>query len=66
MIFKPKGTTGKEIKDCFKYVKRANEWIGKYFKAGPMPKYLADQLKKGNVEITIPGKFIQKGESNGT
>jgi len=49
-----------------KVLKRANEWIGKYFKAGPMPQYLADQLKKGNVEITIPGKFIQKGESNGT
>jgi len=30
-----------------KVLKRANDWIGKYFKAGPMPKYLADQLKKG-------------------
>ena len=49
-----------------KVLKRANEWIGTYFKAGPMPQYLADQLKKGNIEITIPGKFIQKGESNGT
>ena len=49
-----------------KVLKRANEWIGTYFKAGPMPKYLADQLEKGNVEITIPGKLIQKGESNGT
>jgi|TARA_R100001530_G_C4294889_1_gene148988 hypothetical protein len=49
-----------------KVLKRANDWIGKYFKAGPMPKYLADQLEKGNVEITIPGKLIQKGESNGS
>ena len=49
-----------------KVLKRANDWIGKYFKAGPMPKYLADQLNKGNIEITIPGQLIQKGESNGT
>ena len=49
-----------------KVLKRANEWIGSYFKAGPMPKYLADQLNKWNIEITIPGKLIQKGESNGT
>ena len=49
-----------------KVLKRANKWIGAYFKAGPMPKYLADQLEKGNVEITIPGKLIQKGESNGS
>ena len=49
-----------------KVLERANDWIGKYFKAGPMPKYLADQLNKGNIEITIPGKLIQKGESNGS
>ena len=49
-----------------KVLKRANEWIGQYFKAGPMPKDLADQLNKGNIEITIPGKLIQKGESNGS
>ena len=44
-----------------KVLKRANDWIGKYFKAGPMPKYLADQLAKGNVEITIPGQVVKKG-----
>jgi hypothetical protein len=49
-----------------KVLKRANDWIGQYFKAGPMPKDLADQLNKGNIEITIPGKLIQKGESNGS
>ena len=49
-----------------KVLKRANEWIGTYFKAGPMPQGLADQLNKGNIEITIPGKLIQKGESNGS
>ena len=49
-----------------KVLERANDWIGKYFKAGPMPQYLADQLEKGNVEITIPGQLIQKGESNGS
>ena len=48
-----------------KVLKRANEWIGTYFKAGPMPQYLADQLEKGNVEITIPGQVVKKGETNG-
>ena len=48
-----------------KVLKRANEWIGTYFKAGPMPQYLADQLEKGNIEISIPGKLIKKGEANG-
>ena len=49
-----------------KVLKRANEWLAQYFKAGPMPQYLADQLKKGKVEITIPGQVIKKGESNGS
>jgi hypothetical protein len=49
-----------------KVLKRANEWLDQYFKAGPMPQYLADQLKKGKVEITIPGQVIKKGESNGS
>ena len=49
-----------------KVLKRANEWIGAYFKAGPMPEYLADQLEKGNIEISIPGKLIKKGEANGS
>ena len=44
-----------------KVLERANKWIGTYFKAGPMPKYLADQLAKGNVEITIPGQVVKKG-----
>ena len=48
-----------------KVLKRANEWIGSYFKAGPMPEYLANQLEKGNIEISIPGKLIKKGETNG-